>query len=110
MDAEDVAAMWPDMTIHALPEYALTEAEGAALFALVAPDLDAGRRILLDMEACHVLCTHWLGGFYNPLFDRYSEEEIKDLVRVRNTSRTNQDALDLMFTSARRWLKQRSIY
>jgi hypothetical protein len=93
-----------------LPEYALTEAEGAALYAAVAPILDAGQPVLLDLEDTHVLCTHWLSGFYGPLFDRFSEEGIRHLVRVRNTSQTNQEAITHMFRAARRWRRERGIY
>jgi hypothetical protein len=110
MMTDDGDAMDSDMPVCRLPEFALTEAEGAALYATVAPILDAGRPILLDLEDTQVLCTHWLGGFYGPLFDCFSEEEIRHLVRVRNTSQTNQQAIALMFRAARRWRRGRGIY
>lgn len=87
-----------------VPEFALTEEEGAAAYEEVRADLAFGRRVGLDLSGCHVLCTHWLSGFYGPLFDHYTPATAADLVRIVNSSPTNQQAIDLLYSAVLQWV------
>jgi hypothetical protein len=92
------------VTAYTLPEFALSDQEGRAAYEELRPAIDAlgpgDAPIVLDMSQCHVLCTHWLSGFYSPLFDRYPIAEVEHAIRVEGASPTNQQAVAFMYAAA----------
>lgn len=98
------------MTTYTLPEYALSEDEGRAAYEQLRPAIEAlgpgDEPIVLDMSCCKVLCTHWLSGFYRPLFEHCPIAEVERAIRVQGASRTNQQAVDIMYAATRKYAAQ----
>jgi hypothetical protein len=89
-----------------LPQYALSEEEGRAAYEEMRPAIEAfgpgNVPLVLDMTHCAVLCSHWLSGFFSPLFAVYPAGEVEYAIRIEGASATNQQAVTLMYAVAHR--------